>query len=156
MKILTERTQIAKAMNFGKYPVLELNLEKEIRMGTEHKLVGFEGCGVRVPWDYHGETMYEDAEIAWYMDSPNELHITSGGCCLHASFGYEDVMEMLKNANTPILDKNQKFILVVHTAKAAWVVELETADYKNIHCMNCLRVKDEKLGDIVALAAAYK
>lgn len=147
MKILTERTEIAKAMNFGKYPVLSIDLVNKIVLGG--KVVGYRGCKVNVPWEYQGKKYKCACQLDYWLDS-DELSITSGGCCLHSSFGYSDIVEMVENANLPTLDKKQEFVLVIYNSEKRISYNpmiLETDDYKNIHCQSVLSIKEKiKIG----------
>lgn len=145
MKALTDRTQIAKALNYGKYPVLEFDfgIEENIyRCGED--IIGFKGSKVRIPWTYQNETHYEKSQMNWFNDE-QVLSIGNGGCCLTASFGYKDIEEMLEYTNAPILDKAQKFVLVLRNSKTrlAVVLMMETEDYKDIHCQRQLYGKEK-------------
>lgn len=143
MKILQERTEIAKAINFGKYPVIVIDQSNVIEMGGE--IVGYRGGKVRVPWDYHGETMYLEAQVNYWKDD-NKLVIGCSGSVIKNGFSYSDLIEMAEYANAPILDKNQEFVLIVHnslTNVAYNPMILKTKDYKDIHCMDVLVVEEK-------------
>ena len=151
MKQIKERTQIAKALNFGKYPVLDLDIEKPIKVVGD-KISGYYGCKVRVPWNYQGETVYEVCDLKYWKDQ-DKLELSCGGCCFKAGFGYSDVMEMLENANAPIVDKGQEFILVVHDRSTAEVFLMKMTDYKDIHCQTVLET-DESLAEVIKVFEA--
>ena len=57
VKVFRERTEIAKAINFGKYQVIVIDLADEIIMCD--KVVGYRGCKVRVKWEFNGEVYYK-------------------------------------------------------------------------------------------------
>lgn len=107
MEFITERTAIAKALNFGKYPVLTIDLKDR----DEYGLVG---CKVRVDFGNFsdGEKFYEHAELRVYKDE-KVLTFSSYGCCLDANFGYSDIAEMLEYANAPIIKPDQEIIIVI-------------------------------------------
>lgn len=141
MKQLENRTQIAMAMNFGKYPVLELDIEKPYKGWSNTQVVGYKGSKVRVP-DFveQGVQYYTDCDLEYWKDT-DRLILGSAGLCLKASFGYNDVMEMLENANAPIVDAGQKFVLVIHSAKNAMVFLAQMKEYKNCGCQTVMEVE---------------
>ena len=141
MKVLTERTEIAKALNFNTRPVVDIDFANDENLiYMQNELVGFKSK-VRVPWMHEGKTLYEKSELKWFID---EMRITVGnsGIMLSASFGYQDVEEMVEYANAPILDKNEEFVLVLRNSKTrkASILILETYDKKNIFNQNELFV----------------
>lgn len=153
MKQLKERTEIAMAMNLGKYPVVKLDLEDEITVaGT---LAGFRGSKVRVPWNYGGQTYYTVCTLNYWIEE-NKISLMSEGATLSARFGYNDVMEMFENANTPVLDKNQEFVLVVHDSKRLAVFLVNTTDYKNTQCQAPLKIDADLAGVIKSFVEAAK
>ena len=140
-KILTERTQMARAINFGKYPVLSIDLANTIEM-FKGEVCGFRGCPIRVPWDYQGETYYERCQLKYFKDT-KKFYISNSGCCIKNSFGYSDIEEMTEYANAPILDKNQEFVLVIYNSKKRSYfnpIILKTSNYKDIHCSSVLSI----------------
>ena len=143
MKILKERTEIAKAMNFGKYPVIAIDTNNAIEMCG--KIVGYRGPKVRVPWDYHGEKLYHVCQVNYWFDEQN-ISISCGGIMLKSDFGCSDIIEMAEYANAPILDKNQEFVLVVYNSKkkeTCYPILMKTKDYKDITCLDVLSVEEK-------------
>ena len=139
MKFLTERTEIALAMNIGKYPVLELDVTKnQFKIGTE--IHGFKGSKVRIKTMYQNETLFYDGELVWFTDE-QRIEVSGHGTCLKAGFGYEDIMEDLEIANTSIVDAGQEFILILHNSltKNCFVIKMKFEDYKDVHCVTMLR-----------------
>ena len=54
MKFLTERTEIAKAINFNKYPVLRINMENDKGYGSNFAV----GDKARVKYNCNGKIYY--------------------------------------------------------------------------------------------------
>jgi hypothetical protein len=143
MKVLEGRQEIAKALNFGKYPVIIIDKKNSIEMCG--KIVGYRGGKVRVPWQYRGETSYIDCDVNYWIDE-SEITFSNGGAMISARFGYKELIEMAQNANTPILDKNQEFVLIVHNSEdktARCPAILTTDNYKDIHCQSVLKVSEK-------------
>lgn len=141
MKCLTDRKEIAKAMNFGKYPVLVLDLDNNC---------GFEGgryCQgqrVRVAWD-HKDPQYAGMTTQGniYMED-GRIAISGNAACLHADFGYYDVMDMAAWANAPVVHKGETVVVVMKSEKAKTCVVrmMKVSDHINIHCMTVARLED--------------
>lgn len=146
MKQLTERTEIAKAINFGKYQVLTIDLADEIVMCGE--VVGYNGCNVRVKHTTRtGEELLIHCQLKYWVKE-QKITFSNGGACLKAGFGYSDLMEMVEFANAPILDKNQEFVLVVYNSKikkALAPMILKTSNYKDILCQEVLMLEEKHI-----------
>ena len=151
---LTERKEIGKAMNFGLYPVLWMEIGKP-RNGWDPFTV-YEGCkaNVRSPRQpdliYNGKlTMYGDEQneevktMPWKWDN---LHLSRGGTFLKTDFGYRDVMEDLENANAPMLKANQEVIVVFKNsaAKGCWIRKMVTESRIDPHCSTMLTIVNPK------------
>ncbi len=109
---LTDRHEIAYAINFGKFPVLTLNREnnpyKDIAPESDYCI----GCKCRVAWDSK-EPRYEGMTTHGKVYLENGRYAISGsGACLKASFGYTDVINMVEKAHAPVVHKGQTIILV--------------------------------------------
>lgn len=144
MKFLTERTEIAKAINFSKYPVLHINLENrpyaDIREGSTYAV----GCRVRVAWD-HKNPEYEGMTTHGNLYTENGRYaISSEGGCLHADFGYHDVIEMQEEARAPVVHRGQKVIVVEDwpSKKMCRVRMMQVPDRIDILCMTVCTLKD--------------
>lgn len=104
MKMLTERTQIAMAMNFGKYPVVAIDVSKK----DDYGLVGTK---VRIKSKYRdGETHYIRARIRAYSDE-KVLTTSSHGIMITDSFTYSDYEEMIDYANAPVIEADQDIVI---------------------------------------------
>ena len=144
MKYLTDRTEIAEAINFGKYPVLTLNRENRPNADICPDSDYATGCRVRVAWDrkeprYAGMTTH--GEI--YIDK-GKIKISGEGACLSSSFGYTDVMEMAAEANTPIVHAGQTVVVVEDfpSRKSCTVRMMKVSDRIDIHCMTVASLHD--------------
>ena len=114
MKYLTERTEIAKAMNFGKYPVLYIDMDAKKYEGSDY----CQGCRVRVHWD-SPDTRYKDMYSTgnlYYCDG--RFAISGDATCLSADFGRSDVITMYQQANTPMIHKGDTVVMVMDFSKS--------------------------------------
>ena len=139
MKLLKERTEIAKAMNFGKYPVLRINLEDHAGFDTTDYCVGEK---VRVAYESkrYGE-MHTRGKI--YIEK-GKVAISSNSTCVHSDFGYTDVMEMAEWANTPVVRAGQEVVVIMYipTAKMCIVRMMKVGDRIDPHCMVAVTLED--------------
>lgn len=133
---LTDRQEIAYAMNFGKFPVLTLNREnnpyKDIASDSDYCI----GCKCKVAWDMK-EPRYEGMTTYGHVYLENGRYAISGsGACLHASFGYTDVIDMVEKAHAPIVHKGQTVILIEDfpTEKRCFVRVFNVSKRIDIHC----------------------
>lgn len=137
MKYLTDRTEIAMAMNFGKYPVLYIDVETPI----EGYSGLYRGCDMRLAWD-DPRARYKDMCCEGHLLlCDGKLEMSNNAGCLKASFGREDVIEMQHWANTPIVHKGQTVIVVKDRPKqrVCHVEVMKVSDYIDIHCQTCCR-----------------
>lgn len=142
MKYLTERTEIAKALNFGKYPVIKLDVtDEKYQVELAGEMCGYHNIKVRIP---HKDLLL-NCQMRWFGDKKK---ITFGNdcTCISSRFSYDDLMEEVEYANAPIIDKDTEFVLVVYNSKTekACVILLKTNDSKDINCQTILSV-DEKI-----------
>ena len=112
MKLLTEKQEICEALNFGKYPVLHLDLAKD-------KIKDMEGCYhgqlIKLEFNYGGESVRYCGNLSYYNDT-NRLVITSGGTMLTAGLNYADIIKMVDRANAPTVSSNQEVIVVIYNS----------------------------------------
>lgn len=127
MKHLTERTEIAKALNFGKYPVLTFDLHNQ----TEY---GFKGCKCRIDMGTFndGSNYYETAELYAYRDE-QKVTFNSFGCCLSAEWSYHDFVEDLEYANAPLVEPNGEVVIVILDTNLKLVYEVIIAKVGKAH-----------------------
>lgn len=144
MKYLTDRREIAEAINFVKYPVLTLNRENRPYAKERPDSDYATGCRVRVAWD-HKDPRYAGMTTHGNLYIENgKLKISSEGSCLSASFGYYDVMRMAAEANAPVIHKGQKVVVVEEwpSLKKCTVRIMQVADYVDTHCMVATTLED--------------
>ena len=112
MKLLTEKQEICEALNFGKYPVLHLDLAKD-------KIKYMEGCYhgqlIKLEFDYRSESVRYCGNLSYYNDT-NKLVITSGGTMLTAGLDYNEIIKMVDRANAPTVSSNQEVIVVIYNS----------------------------------------
>ncbi len=140
MKYLTERSEIAEAMNFCKYPVLYVDLDKPRYPDKDF----YVGSKCRVAWDLpdNRHTGMSARCTVYYYEGKYEL--SQGGCCLHDSFGRHDIIEDMEWANTPLLHCNQIVLMIEdHSIQGkCWVRVMRTAVKKDIHCSTVTNLVD--------------
>lgn len=105
-KLLTDRKEIAQAMNFGKYPVLSIDMETP-KAGWEVGTV-YRGCKVRIDT---GKPYCTNAELHYFGDS-KKFELCMFGACLSSSFGYEDVVEMRDYAMAPVVHRGDTVVVI--------------------------------------------
>lgn len=122
--LLMERTEIAKAINFCKYPVLSIDLEnqpyKDDIAAAGRKDTYVKGCECRVAWD-HADSRYAGMTSKCQLIIENgEYKLTSWGCMLTADYTLFDFLESVKVANTPLVHKGE-IVAVAHYSKISGV-----------------------------------
>jgi len=106
MKRLTERTEIAKAINFNKYPVIKIDLSERDEYGIK---------GTKVRFDI-GEDYFLKGEIRAYNDT-KYLVTTSRPAILKKEISYSDYLEDVEYANTPIIKANQEIVIFLYDSE---------------------------------------
>lgn len=138
MQILKERTEIAKATNFGKYPVICIDV-------SDRDEYGIRGTKVRIDngtFD-SGDPYFINARIRTYIDE-NCLTTVAGGCSITQSVSYLDYMEMVEYANTPIIKADQEILVVLYNSKIKYIhcpVILKTGSRVNASCQTPLELE---------------
>ncbi len=109
MKYITNRQEIAYAMNFGRFPVVRINLESS-KAGYEGL---YEGDLVKVltPTKSHPD-LYAIGRVYYSTDSVSKFYISNDNIGLHDSFDYSDVIEMLNGAQAPVLRAGCTIVLI--------------------------------------------
>ena len=119
MKYLTDRTEIGKAINFGKHPVLFINRENRPYpdFGGDYSI----GCKVRVAYDNGME-----------------------GMTLKASFGRSDVLDMVEWAQAPVVRKGQTVVVVEDwpSEGKCSVRLMKVPDRIDVHCQTVAVLQD--------------
>lgn len=137
MKLLTQRTEIAQAINFKQYPVVRINVEDHDDYGVRGTKVCIDNGIFR-----DGNPYYLRATIRTYNDEKG-FHITQGGSMLKSSFGYSDIEEMLEWANAPIIKADQEILLVLDSpsVRNAVCMILKTGKKIDAHCSTPLAIE---------------
>lgn len=131
MKMLKERTEIAKTINFHKMPVVTMDLAKKMEYGIKSDPVLVNAGFFRA-----GEPFYLYCNIEAFEDKKT-FAFHQGATCLHKDFGYSDIEEMLKYRNAPIVEADQDFLLVIidSVKRVAYApIVLHTSNRIDKHC----------------------
>lgn len=148
MKTLTERTEIAPAINFKKYPVVTIDVSKR----DDYGIVGCPVC-IDAGLFRSGEPHYVKATCRVYRDE-QKLTFTSGCVGLSADFGYRDIEEMLEYANVPIIRPDaEMLVVIIDSAKriAYSPVVVRTGSRVDPHCQTPI-----SLAEPLSFAAFFK
>ena len=150
---LTDRREIGKAMNFGKYPVLSMDIG---RMLPDYN--AYEGCKANVVshTDSHGDLIYTGTLIMFGEDQTEEvqkfpqfwtnIRLKSYGACLKSDFGYDDVISDMKNAQAPFIKPNQEVIVVFDNCiqRCCYVRKMIVSSRFDPHCSTMLMLVNPK------------
>lgn len=148
MKALKERTEIAQALNFGKYPVLELDLNSV----DEYGIIGSK-CRINMGKFDDGSPWYQDAELRVYSDE-KKLCFSAGGCMLSADWTYGDVMEDMRNAMTPLIEPDSEMAVVIHDSESRKLYGVFIVKTKGVHrhCSQPLNIETVDLWPLMNIA----
>ena len=126
MKEIRSREEYAKAVNFGKYPVLMIDMNQKGFMGEI-----FTGGKVRVDFGHFrdGERYLDDGEFKYYKKE-NKFYVASYGVMLTKELSYEDAIEDAEYGNSPIIDEGDEVVIVVHNSEKR---ELKAYIAKAVH-----------------------
>ena len=117
MRYLTDRTDIAKAINLDEnLVVLEIDVANEIILGGD-MVCGYRGCLAKKPRGQY----YVRGKIEYFKDT-KFLRFSENCVCLSNSFGYRDVKEMLEYRKAPMLTKGCRCLLVAYNSKTGQVL----------------------------------
>lgn len=105
MRTLIERKEIAQAINFGKYPVIKIDLADRDEYGIK---------GTKVNIDFGGDYLIH-AEMRAYNDT-KYLTTSKGGTMLSATVSYSDYMEMVDYANAPTIKADQEIVIFTYNS----------------------------------------
>lgn len=143
-KYLTDRQEIAKAINFGKYPVLTLNRQNDPLNDCCPDSDYSVGCRVRVAWDRKDKRYEGMATSGNIYIEDGKIAISNDACCLSSRFGYSDVIKMATEANTPIVHAGQTVVVVEDwpNNKVCTVRMMKISDRIDIHCMTVAHLED--------------
>lgn len=150
MKKLTERTDIAQALNFGKYPVLGIDI-------SECDEYGLKGSKCRIDFGEFddGSKFYERAELRVYGDEM-KLTFSAGGCGLSKDFSYYDFEEDMVYAAAPIVKANSEIAVSVFDSQKRELYGVFIVETGNVNkfCSTPLTCKDADMSTYVIMAKA--
>ena len=101
MNLLTDKTDIAKALNFGKYPVLTFNLDTK------------EGSKARVHHSYNGRLV--DVTL---NQGDGQFYLATHGTMIKSHYGWQDHLKAAEYANAPIIESDQDVAILNYSANA--------------------------------------
>ena len=111
MKFAFDRSEIACALNSGRFPVL--------RIDFEHEMDGYEGCykGCKVNVVPKSNRLAKDhvwtrGTLKFFGDS-KKFEIMPESVCLSSSYTYSDIMTDLEFANAPLIKEGDVVALVI-------------------------------------------
>ena len=143
MKYLTDRKEIAYAMNFGRYPVVRINLET-CPSGYENYYKG-DLVKVMAPTKRHPD-LYCTGRLYLerYGIGKEKIGVLTDSICLHDSFGYSDVMEMLEIAQAPVLHAGDIVVLIEEYPKTRMckVRMMKASDHVDPNVYPCITLMD--------------
>ena len=151
MRLLTERTEIAKAINGHDLPVITIDLADADDYGLKSQKVLIDNGTFKDGFPY-----YIRSEIRAYADE-EKFKFSQGGTCLKASFGYYDMVEMLEYRNAPIVKVDQDVIISIidSNKKVAYnPMILHTTKRIDAHCSTPLEFVDNDYSTIPFLVLA--
>ncbi len=108
MKYLNDRQEIAYVMNSGRFPVIRINLETA-KQGYDGLYIG-DLVKILTPTKTHH--LYVVGNVFYSRGSGGKFYVLSKGKGLKDSFGYSDVMKMLKSSQAPVISADDVVILI--------------------------------------------
>ena len=145
MRVLKERTEIAKAINGHKMPVITIDLADADEYGLKSENVLIDNGTFRDGFPY-----YIRSQVRAYCDE-DKFKFSSGGTCISASFGYHDIKEMLEYRNAPIVKTDEDVVIAIIDSKkkqAYYPIVLHTAKRINQFCSTPLTFIDDEYSTI--------
>lgn len=142
MKVLSNRTKIAAAINFSQYPVIRIDLSKT-------DLYGVVGAPVRIDNGTFttGEPYFVRGYLRTFKDE-NVLTFDAGGVALKANLSYSDYERMLEYTNAPIVKPDQDILVCMVDSERRLVydpVVLRTGKRVDPYCMTPLDLERCKI-----------
>jgi len=138
MKKLTERTEIAKAINFNQYPVIKIDL-------ADYDDYGIKGAKVRIDNGTFksGEPYFINAKIRAYNDE-KVLTIHQDCTGLSDRITYDDYMKDVEFANAPIIKANQEILIFLYDSSMRNIFQpiiIKTGEHIDAHCSTPLSLE---------------
>ena len=148
MKNLTDRQEIAEALNFGKYPVLKIDIADCDWYGLKGSI-----CRIDMGEFFDGSKFYERAQLCVYKDE-RKLSFSSFGCALTANVSYADFMEYVETAMSPIIKPDSEFVVVIYDSKRSEVYKVYVVQTGKTHrhCQQPIYVEPVDMTNYVVMA----
>ena len=145
MKIISGKTEIAAAINFGRYPVIRIDMSQTDDYGVI-------GAPVRIDNGTFstGEPYFVRCHLRTFKDE-NVLTFDAGGVALKANLSYSDYERMLEYANAPIVKPDQDIMVCMVDSGRRLVcdpVVLRTGKHVDPYCMTPLDLEPCKIPDL--------
>ena len=151
MKWLTDRKEIAKAINIDHIPVITMNIRKCMD-GYENC---YEGSRINLEGAYKGKyadllthctaRMYGDEEGNQCHDEPwryARIHLTPRNACLSSSFSLHDVDEMVDWSNAPKAKANDLVIVYFRAENEGYIRLMKIGSRIDPHCTTATMLED--------------
>lgn len=117
--------------NSGKFAVLKCDHTAKQEYKEYHT---WKNVKVRLAWNYCGNENYDNAYLAWDgQHGEGQYEFAGGGAMLKASFDMHDALEMIDNANAPIIRAND-IVAIAHIFNDSVAVSLYRVGRIDIHC----------------------
>jgi len=143
-RLLTDKTDIARTINFRKMPVIKIDLaDRKVLFDNDGYIVS-QKVLIDAGYFKTGEPYYIRADIRAYSDEPY-FRFHQGCTCLTNSFTYEDMEEILDYSNAPIVKADEDILVcIVHSGKREVYspMIMHTAKKIDKHCAVPLEFED--------------
>jgi hypothetical protein len=103
---MTERQEIAKALNFGKYPVLTYDIDNN---------VGSKARVIQKSVNYGDMTYNCQLYRGYNKEDDGEFYLMTNASVIKSSFGIHDVLRSAEYANAPIIMPDTEVAIVVYS-----------------------------------------
>lgn len=148
MKNLTDRQEIAEALNFGKYPVLKIDIADCDWYGLKGSI-----CRIDMGEFSDGSKFYERAQLCVYNDK-RKLSFFSFGCVMTENVSYADFMEDVETAMSPIIKPDSEFVVVIYDSERSEVYKVYVVKTGKTcrHCHQPIYVEPVDMTNYVVMA----
>ncbi len=139
MRTITERTEIAKAINGHGMPVITIDLADSDEYGLKSQKVLIDNGTFEDGFPY-----YIRSELRAYTDE-KKFRFSQGPVGISASFTYHDMKEMLDYRNAPIVKPDEDVVIVFIDSKekmALCPIILHTSGRIDANCTTPLSFTD--------------
>lgn len=142
MKILIDKSDIAEALNFNKYPVFTLDLDSTVK--------GFENCkgfkyGSCCRLYYKSKYIPEPLYIKCTLVLNNcELTLSPETCSIKGSYNWQDHLNAALKAMTPIVTPGQEVAILFFSSanSTAFVRIMRVSEKVDINCVEAAKLTD--------------